>query len=107
MICIGGTSSPNIKREIKMRTKLTRDEVHQVLTTNIEEWKKYADINEVQDLNEELTLGDISTIVSSEFYDDMHDLENEWSNVLDKHFLSDLDVYQRETFMLVHNIYNV
>lgn len=89
-----------------MRIKLTRDEIHQVLTTNIQDWKRYADICEAQDLNEELSVDDIITICSSPFYDDIND-EDDLFNVLEKHFLdTDLCVYSSDTFILIHNIYN-
>lgn len=33
---------------------LTSSEIHTILTTNIQDWKKYADIENVQDLNSSL-----------------------------------------------------
>ena len=90
-----------------MRTLLNRDEVHQVLTTNIQDWKKHADILEVQDLNERLTFDDLCVIRSSAFYDDLNDFEMEMIDILDRHFIDiDLQVFARETFFLIHNIYN-
>ncbi|EBU7866026.1 hypothetical protein SEPL_411 [Salmonella phage SE_PL] len=89
-----------------MRTPMTREEIHTVLTTNIQDWKKYADINEAQDLNNELDGEDLDVICSPEFYDDIHSDDDVW-NVLEKHFLdTDLSIYSRDTFILIHNIYN-
>lgn len=89
-----------------MRILLTRDEIHQALTTNMQDWKKYADICEAQDLNDELSPDDLITICSSQFYDDLNE-EDDLFNVLDKHFIdTDLCVYSTDTFMLIHNIYN-
>ncbi len=89
-----------------MRIKLTRDEIHQVLTTNMQDWKKYADICEAQDLNAELTPDDLITICSSQFFDDLND-EDDLFNVLEKYFIdTDLCVYTHDTFILIHNIYN-
>lgn len=89
-----------------MRIKLTRDEIHQVLTTNMQDWKKYADICEAQDLNEELSTDDIITICSSQFFDDINS-EDDLFNVLEKYFMdTDLCVYSADTFILIHNIYN-
>lgn len=89
-----------------MRTLLTRDEVHQVLTTNLQDWKENADIVEAQALNAELTPDDVSVICSPQFFDDIN-YENDLFNVLEKHFMdTDLCVYSRDTFILIHNIYN-
>lgn len=92
-----------------MRIKLTRDEIHQVLTTNMQDWKKYADICEAQDLNEELSVDDIITICSSQFYDALNDCNGsfELALVLDNNFIDNsLSVYTQDTFILIHNIYN-
>ena len=91
-----------------MIIKLTRDEIHQHLTTNMQDWKKYADINEAQDLNEELTPDEISIICSPAFLDDATDAYQDLAEVLDKHFLDpNLSVYSTDIFVLIHNIYNV
>lgn len=89
-----------------MRIKLTSDEIHSVLTTNMQDWKKYADIEEAQYLNSELTPDDLITISSSQFFDDITDYEMEVGEVLDKHFISTSLNVSRETFILIHNIYN-
>ena len=89
-----------------MRIKLTSDEIHSVLTTNMQYWKKYADIEEAQYLNSELTPDDLITISSSQFFDDITDYEMEVGEVLDKHFISTSLNVSRETFILIHNIYN-
>lgn len=90
-----------------MRIKLTSDEIHSVLTTNMQDWKKYADIEEVQELNSELSTDAVMTICSSQFFDDINDQEQDVCDVLDKHFL-DYDVfpYSRQAYILIHNIYN-
>jgi len=89
-----------------MTKLLSRDEILVVLTTNLQEWKRHADVSDAQDLNDELTEDDISTIISPEFYDDIHSMDDTW-NVLEKHFLdTELDIYTRDTFILIHNIYN-
>ena len=89
-----------------MITLLTREEIEVVLTTNMQDWKRHADVCEVQDLNEELTEDDISTIITPEFYNDIHSMDDTW-NVLEKHFIdTELDIYSRDTFILIHNIYN-
>lgn len=89
-----------------MYVKLTRDEIHQTLTTNMQEWKINADIEDVQDLNDELTHDDISVICSSDFYDDLYDTSDQW-NTLEKYFLdTELNYYSRESFILIHNVYN-
>lgn len=90
-----------------MRILLTRDEIHQVLTTNMQDWKKYADIEEVQDLNDDLTPDDLIIICSSQFFDDINDTDQDVESVLDKHYImTDLCAYSREAFILIHNIYN-
>lgn len=90
-----------------MRTMLSRDEIHVVLTTNIQEWKKYVDVAAVQDLNDELTFDDLSVVRSCAFYDDLHDLTLEIEEILDKHFMDTaLSIYEREAFISIHNIYN-
>ena len=90
-----------------MRILLTRDEIHQALTTNMQDWKQYADIVEAQDLNAELTPDELITICSSQFFDDINDTEQDVIDVLDTHFIDvELHIYARETFILIHNIYN-
>lgn len=91
-----------------MRTKMNAEEIEMILTTNLEEWKKGADIKAAQNLNEELTEDDISTICSPSFYDDIHDEGLDVIDVLDDHFMdTDLHVYGRAAFILMHDIYNV
>lgn len=90
-----------------MYTKLTNDEINTVLTTNIQDWKKSADIVEVTKLNCELSSDDISTICSPEFFDDINDQTQDVCDIMDKHYI-DFDVYpySRAAYILIHNIYN-
>ncbi|UYL04638.1 hypothetical protein EBOKLHFM_00018 [Klebsiella phage KP13-26] len=86
---------------------LTSSEIHTILTTNIQDWKKYADIENVQDLNSSLKDTDVLYIlVSPDFYDDINDVEQELESVLDKHFLPFNRDFKRESYILMHNIYN-
>lgn len=90
-----------------MRTMLTREDIHKVLTTNIQDWKKHADTTAAKELNEALTLDDLCVVCSAAFYDDLNDLGMEMTDILDRHFLNtDLDIYARDAFILIHNIYN-
>lgn len=90
-----------------MRILLTANEIEQVLTTNLEDWKREADIQAVQRLNDELTLDDLSKIVDPQFYEDIHDTALSVEDVLDKHFIdTDLQVYGRKNFITIHDIYN-
>lgn len=90
-----------------MRLKLTRDEIHSVLTTNMQDWKKYADICEVQDLNDDLKVDEIITICSSQFFDDINDEEQKVCDIMEKHFIWYVDfLYTRQAYILIHNIYN-
>ena len=86
---------------------LTSSEIHAVLTTNIQDWKKNADIENVQDLNSSLKDTDVLYIlVSPDFYDDINDTEQDLETVLDKHFLTYNPDFKRESYILIHNIYN-
>lgn len=86
---------------------LTSSEIHTILTTNIQDWKKYADIENVQDLNSSLKDTDVLYIlVSPDFYDDINDTEQELEAVLDKHFLPYNPDFKRESYILIHDIYN-
>ncbi|EON7861386.1 hypothetical protein HI145_RS01895 [Escherichia coli] len=90
-----------------MRILLTANEIEQVLTTNLEDWKREADIQAVQRLNDELTPDDLSKIVDPQFYEDIHDTALSVEDVLDKHFIdTDLQVYGRKNFITIHDIYN-
>lgn len=90
-----------------MHKLLSREEIHQILTTNMQDWKKYADIEEVQNLNDELSPDDLITICSSHFFDDVNDKCQEMYEILDGHFMNtELSEYHRSTFILIHNIYN-
>ncbi|QXL90400.1 hypothetical protein [Salmonella phage NINP13076] len=89
-----------------MKNKLTRDQISQTLSFNMQDWKENADICEAQDLNEELTIDEIITICSPTFYDELH-AEDDLFNVLENNFMdTDLCVYSIDTFILIHNIYN-
>lgn len=86
---------------------LTSSEIHTILTTNIQDWKKYADIENVQDLNSSLKDTDVLYIlVSPDFYDDINDTEQKLEAVLDKHFLPYNPDFKRESYILIHDIYN-
>ncbi|HDS0644944.1 TPA: hypothetical protein ACQFCQ_001177 [Escherichia coli] len=90
-----------------MRILLTANEIEQVLTTNLEDWKRDADIQAVQCLNDKLTPDDLSTIVDPQFYEDIHDMDLSVEDVLDKHYIdTDLQVYGRKNFITIHDIYN-
>ena len=90
-----------------MRKVLSSNEIHAVLTTNMQDWKKSADIENVQDLNSVLKETDILHIlVSPEFYDDINDLEQDLESVLGKHFLPYHSHIKRESYVLIHDIYN-
>ncbi|HAO2010407.1 TPA: hypothetical protein KE173_001684 [Escherichia coli] len=90
-----------------MRILLTANEIEQVLTTNLEDWKREADIQAVQQLNDELTPDDLSKIVDPQFYEDIHDTALSVEDVLDKHYIDiDLQVYGRKNFITIHDIYN-
>ncbi|HAN3822093.1 TPA: hypothetical protein NV758_001553 [Escherichia coli] len=90
-----------------MRILLTANEIEQVLTTNLEDWKREADIQAVQRLNDELTPDDLSKIVDPQFYEDIHDTALSVEDVLDKHYIDiDLQVYGRKNFITIHDIYN-
>ena len=90
-----------------MRILLTANEIEQVLTTNLEDWKREADIQAVQLLNDELTPDDLSKIVDPQFYEDIHDTALSVEDVLDKHYIDiDLQVYGRKNFITIHDIYN-
>ncbi|QOE32209.1 hypothetical protein CPT_Muenster_037 [Klebsiella phage Muenster] len=90
-----------------MRIKLTNDEIHSVLTTNMQDWKKYADIEEVQELNDDLSVDEIITICSSQFFDDINDEEQDVFDIMEKHFIAyDVFPYTRQAYILIHNIYN-
>ena len=91
-----------------MRILLTANEIEQVLTTNLEDWKREADIQAVQWLNDKLTPDDLSKIVDPQFYEDIHDTALSVEDVLDKHFIdTDLQVYGRKNFITIHDIYNI
>ncbi|OTE92266.1 hypothetical protein B1K96_15495 [Escherichia coli] len=90
-----------------MRILLTANEIELVLTTNLEDWKREADIQAVQRLNDELTPDDLSKIVDPQFYEDIHDTALSVEDVLDKHYIDiDLQVYGRKNFITIHDIYN-
>ncbi|HHJ1043814.1 TPA: hypothetical protein ACQFIS_003716 [Escherichia coli] len=90
-----------------MRILLTANEIEQVLTTNLEDWKREADIQAVQWLNDKLTPDDLSKIVDPQFYEDIHDTALSVEDVLDKHYINtDLQVYGRKNFITIHDIYN-
>lgn len=88
-------------------TKLSSKEIANILTNNLEDWKREADLQATCKLNTELTSDDIETIVDANFYDALHDdsiiletmLDNAWIN-------PDLAAYGRSAFVTIHNIYN-
>ncbi|QYC52646.1 hypothetical protein [Salmonella phage SSBI34] len=89
-----------------MKSKLSREEISQVLSFNMQDWKENADICEAQDLNEELTVDEIGIVCSPDFYDELHE-KDDLFNVLENNFMdTDLCVYSVDTFILIHNIYN-
>lgn len=89
-----------------MRSILTSNEIVTILTTNMQDWKLGADIEEVIKLNLELDQDDIVIICSPQFYDDIHDTIDHW-NILEKNFMdTDLSVYSKKAFILIHDIYN-
>lgn len=87
--------------------KLSAEEIEQVLTTNLEQWKREADIQSAQWLNEKLTPDDLTKIIDPQFYEDIHDTALSVEDVLDKHYIAtDLQVYGRKNFITIHDIYN-
>lgn len=89
-----------------MRQILTSNEIIALLTTNLQAWKVGANIAEVLKLNSELDQDDLITICSADFYDDINHTDDHW-NVLEKHFMdTDLSVYSKAAFILIHDIYN-
>lgn len=88
-------------------TKLSTEEITNILTTNLQDWKREADLQAVCKLNVELTESDIDTIINPDFYEAIHDdsiiletlLDNTWIN-------PDLAAYDRSAFITIHNIYN-
>lgn len=90
-----------------MRTLLTREEIKSVLTTNLQDWKRNADIENVQQLNDSMKDTDIIYIlVSPDFCDDINDLGQDLESVLDKHFLPFDESIKRESYITLHNVYN-
>ena len=69
----------------------------------------YIKINNVgfkEAVNKLLNYDDISTICIPSFYDEIHATNNHW-DVLESHFMNtDLSVYSKEAFILIHDIYN-
>lgn len=87
--------------------KLTTEEMKTVLTTNLQDWKREADLQAVCKLNVELTESDIDTIVSPDFYDAIHDDSIVLETLLDNAWINpDLAAYSRSAFITIHNIYN-
>lgn len=86
---------------------MTREEIETILTTNLQDWKLNADVANVQDLNNTLADVDILHILlSPSFYDDINDNEQDLESVLDKHFLPYKPEFKRESYILIHDIYN-
>lgn len=86
---------------------LTSSEIHTILTTNMQDWKKNADIENVKKLNDSLKETDVLyTLVSPDFYDDINDTEKDLESVLDEHFLPYNPDFKRESYVLIHDIYN-
>ena len=87
---------------------LTREEIEFKLTNNMQDWKRNADIANAQDLNETFNDTDILYIlVSPTFCDDINDTEQDLESVLDKHFLQYDPKFKRESYILIHNLYNI
>ena len=82
-------------------------ELVQYFTINREKYKDHAVafMDNIVQLNRDMTYDDLSTIVSPEFYDDIHS-ELPLDELLDKHFMSHLDDHCRESFIAVHDFYN-
>ena len=86
---------------------LNANDIRTVLTSNMQDWKRNADIENVQELNATLVDTDILHIlVSPTFYDDINDLEQDLMSVLDKHYLPYHPHIKRESYILIHDIYN-
>lgn len=87
--------------------KLTTEEMKTVLTTNLQDWKREADLQAVCKLNVELTESDIDTIVSPDFYDAIHDDSIVLETLLDNAWINpDLAAYGRNAFITIHDVYN-
>ncbi len=80
----------------------------QYFNTNRTEYKDKAVpfMDDIVQLNRDMTYDDLYKIVSTEFYDDIHDNALELDEVLDKHFMARLDDHKRESFIALHDFYN-
>ena len=92
-----------MKREFANATELV-----QYFSTNRNESKDKAmvHIDDIVQLNRDMTYDDLATIVTPEFYDDIHDNTLELDEVLDKYFMIRLDDHKRESFIALHDFYN-
>ncbi len=80
----------------------------QYFNTNRTEYKDKAVpfMDDIVQLNRDMTYDDLATIVTTEFYDDIHDNALDLDEVLDKHFMTHLDYHKRESFIALHDFYN-
>lgn len=62
-------------------------------------------IQDILQLNENMSHDDLSIIVSPEFYDDIHS-DISLGDLLDKYFMSHLEDHSRESFIALHDFYN-
>ncbi len=83
-------------------------ELVQYFTINRTEYKDKAVpfMDDIVQLNRDMIYDDLYTIVTPEFYDDIHDNTLELDEVLDKHFMTRLDNHKRESFIALHDFYN-
>lgn len=82
-------------------------ELVQYFSTNRTEYKDkaVAFMDDIVQLNRDMSYNDLVTIVSPEFYDDIHS-EMSLDEVLDKHYMIYLNDHKRESFIAVHDFYN-
>lgn len=80
----------------------------QYFNTNRTEYKDKAAafMDDIVQLNRNMNYDDLATIVTPEFYDDIHDNTLELGDVLDKHFMIHLEDHKRESFIALHDFYN-
>ena len=79
----------------------------QYFNTNSTEYKDkaIAFMDDIVQLNRDMNYDDLATIVSPEFYDDIHS-DMSLDDVLDKHFMVHLEEHKRESFIALHDFYN-
>ena len=90
--------------------KLSRDEIVNYLSVNIDNRKKVMlqNIDDILIVNSLLTEDDLSVIIHNNlFYDDLHDYNTPFEDVLNDYFMTHLDVKQNSNDVMIwlHLIY--